>query len=68
MTMGNDMLPLAQDVLSLSFTDDVDIKKMIYLYVVTYCKERPEIALGTIPCILRVLLIFNFRIPNLKIP
>jgi AP-2 complex subunit beta-1 len=54
MTMGNDMLPLAQDILLLIHMEDVEIKKMIYLYVVTYCKQRPEIALGTMPSMLRV--------------
>jgi vesicle coat complex subunit len=44
MTMGNDMLPLAEEVLQMISIPDVEMKKMIYLYIVTYCRINPEIA------------------------
>jgi vesicle coat complex subunit len=53
MTMGNDMLPLSQDLLQLVTIPDLEMKKMIYLYVVTYCKVKPEIAQSALPSLLK---------------
>ncbi|KAJ2999637.1 hypothetical protein HDV02_002406, partial [Globomyces sp. JEL0801] len=46
MTMGNDMSPLAADVIACISLQDLEIKKMVYLFVVTYCKYKPELAIA----------------------
>eukprot|EP00842_Homolaphlyctis_polyrhiza_P003867 jgi/Hompol1/4481/HPOL_003648-RA len=51
MTMGNDMSPLFPDVLACMEMPMLEVKKMVYLYLITYGKNRPELAstaIGTI--------------------
>lgn len=40
MTMGNDMSALFPDVVSCMQIGDVEIKKMVYLYLVNYAKSK----------------------------
>ncbi|KAJ3255004.1 hypothetical protein HK103_006706 [Boothiomyces macroporosus] len=53
MTMGNDMSPLSNDILSCINIPDLEIKKMVYLFLVTYCKYKPEMAVAAINSITR---------------
>ena len=50
MTMGMDMSPLMPKVISAAnlSPDDVLLKKMMYLYICTYAKQKPELALMAI--------------------
>lgn len=50
MTMGMDMSPLMPKVISAAnlSPDDVLLKKMMYLYICTYAKHKPELALMAI--------------------
>jgi len=50
MTMGMDMSPLMPKVISAAnlSPDDVLLKKMMYLYICTYAKQKPEFALMAI--------------------
>eukprot|EP00210_Caulerpa_lentillifera_P003030 g2892.t1 len=50
MTMGMDMSPLLAKVISAAnlSPDDVLLKKMMYYYICTYAKEKPELALMAI--------------------
>lgn len=54
MTMGNDMSLLAPELLPLCSLPDPEIKKMIYLFVVSYGKQNPEISAASIPFFLAV--------------
>lgn len=54
MTMGSDMSQLATDLLPLASIPDPEIKKLVFLFVVTYAKTNPEIAAAAIPAFLTV--------------
>ncbi|KAI8912674.1 APB-1 protein [Gorgonomyces haynaldii] len=43
-SMGNDMSSLFPDVLNCISIPVLEIKKMVYLYIVTYAKNNPELA------------------------
>ncbi|TPX32913.1 hypothetical protein SmJEL517_g04087 [Synchytrium microbalum] len=45
MTMGNDMSPLFTDVVACMSIPSLEIKKMVYLYLINYAKSKPDIAL-----------------------
>jgi vesicle coat complex subunit len=40
MTMGNDMSPLFPDVVSCMQISDLEIKKMVYLYLINYARAK----------------------------
>ncbi|KAJ3328139.1 AP-1 complex subunit beta-1 [Blyttiomyces sp. JEL0837] len=44
MTMGNDMSPLFSDVVACMQIPVLEIKKMVYLYLVNYAKNKPDLA------------------------
>ncbi|RKP40436.1 putative beta-adaptin, partial [Dimargaris cristalligena] len=44
MTMGNDMAPLCTEVIACMTIPSLEIKKMVYLYLVNYGRNRSEIA------------------------
>jgi len=45
MTMGNDMSPLFPDVLVCMDIPVLEIKKMVYLYLIHYARNKPEMIL-----------------------
>lgn len=57
-TMGNDMSALAVEVIGLLSIPEVDLKKMIYLFIVSYASQKPEIAEAAIPFLASVRLGF----------
>ncbi|KAJ3348463.1 AP-1 complex subunit beta-1 [Kappamyces sp. JEL0680] len=48
MTMGNDMSALSAEMLGCLSIPDVEVKKMIYLFIVTYAQQKPDIAIAAI--------------------
>ncbi|KAJ2783825.1 hypothetical protein H4R18_001500 [Coemansia javaensis] len=44
MTMGNDMSPLFREVLACMGIPDLEVKKMVYLFLINYARARAEIA------------------------
>ncbi|KAJ1799075.1 hypothetical protein LPJ59_002079 [Coemansia sp. RSA 2399] len=44
MTMGNDMSPLYKEVLACMGIPNIDVKKMVYLFLINYARARSEIA------------------------
>ncbi|KAJ1973877.1 hypothetical protein H4R35_003889 [Dimargaris xerosporica] len=44
MTMGSDMSPLCTEVVACMTIPNLEVKKMVYLYLVNYGRNRPEIA------------------------
>eukprot|EP00158_Paraphelidium_tribonemae_P007632 Partr_v1_DN28307_c1_g1_i1_m79179 putative Adaptor-related protein complex len=69
MTMGNDMSALFPDVMSCMQIPDIEIKKMVYLYLINYAKVKPELVLMAVNSFLKVCLAdyslgcFNLRSP-----
>lgn len=45
MTLGRDVESLFPDVLKLIQSDDVELKKLVYLYLTNYAKSQPELAI-----------------------
>ncbi|KAJ1967736.1 beta-adaptin [Dispira parvispora] len=45
MTVGKDVSGLFTDVLKNMHTDDLEIKKLIYLYLINYAKTNPELVI-----------------------
>lgn len=54
MTIGKDMSPLFPEVLKCIQTDDLELKKLIYLYLMNYAKSQPELALLAINTFIKV--------------
>ncbi|KAJ3159609.1 AP-2 complex subunit beta [Geranomyces michiganensis] len=44
MTMGNDMSPLFPDVVACMNVPVLEVKKMVYLYLINYARSKPELA------------------------
>ena len=45
MTIGKDVQELFVDVLNCIQTDDMELKKLVYLYVINYAEVQPDLAL-----------------------
>ena len=44
MTMGNDMGPLFTEVVNCVSTGSMEVKKMVYLYLIHYARHKPDLA------------------------
>ncbi|CAG8567548.1 12509_t:CDS:10 [Dentiscutata erythropus] len=53
MTMGNDMSALFPDVINCMHIPALEIKKMVYLYLINYSRAKPDIAVNAIPTFLK---------------
>ncbi|KAF4674954.1 hypothetical protein FOL46_003400 [Perkinsus olseni] len=45
MTVGKDVSPLFPDVVNCMQTNSIEVKKLVYLYVINYAKSQPELAI-----------------------
>jgi vesicle coat complex subunit len=45
MTLGKDVSPLFTDVLKCMDTPNIEIKKLVYLYIINYAKSQPDLAI-----------------------
>ncbi|CED84504.1 vesicle-mediated transport-related protein [Phaffia rhodozyma] len=52
MTMGNDMSPLFPDVIQSMPIQVLEIKKMVYLFLINYGRFKPDDTSAAIPCFL----------------
>jgi AP-1 complex subunit beta-1 len=48
MTVGKDVTPLFPDVTNCSQTDDLELKKLVYLFMINTAKSAPELCLMTV--------------------
>ncbi|OLY81275.1 AP-2 complex subunit beta [Smittium mucronatum] len=53
MTIGKDVSDLFTDVLKNMQTDDLEIKKLIYLYLMSYAREKPDLVILAINTFVR---------------
>lgn len=44
-TVGKDMNPLFPDVVNCMRTDNVEVKKLVYLYLINYAKSNPDLTI-----------------------
>lgn len=54
-SMGNDMAPLFPDVINCLSIPQLEVKKMVYLFLVTYGSQYPDMALIAVKRVIRVL-------------
>lgn len=45
MTVGKDVSSLFPDVVNCMQTDDMELKKLVYLYLINYAKAQPDLAI-----------------------
>lgn len=45
MTVGKDVSMLFPDVVNCMQTNDVELKKLVYLYLINYAKSQPDLAI-----------------------
>jgi len=53
MTVGKDVAPLFPDMLNCMQTDNVELKKLVYLYLINYAKSAPDVAILAVNCFRR---------------
>jgi AP-1 complex subunit beta-1 len=56
MTIGKDASPLFADVVKNMQTDDIEMKKLVYLYLINYAKTQPELVILAVNTFVKVLL------------
>ncbi|KAL0079833.1 Clathrin/coatomer adaptor, adaptin-like protein, partial [Phycomyces blakesleeanus] len=57
MTMGNDMSLLFPDILNVMNVPILEIKKMVYLYLINYARSKPDMAMMAITMFIKVSLL-----------
>ena len=61
MTVGKDVSMLFPDVVNQMQTDDLELKKLVYLYLINYAKTQPDLAIMAVNTFVKVRLL---RLPN----
>lgn len=54
MTVGKDVSMLFADVTRCMQTDDLELKKLVYLYLINYAKSQPEMAILAVNTFVKV--------------
>lgn len=58
MTVGKDVSALFPDVVNCMQTDNLELKKLVYLYLMNYAKSQPDMAIMAVNTFVKV----NFKI------
>ena len=62
MTRGKDVSMLFTDVVKNMATTDLELKKLIYLYIINYAKSHPDLAILAINTFRKVIQCFFFNL------
>ena len=54
MTIGKDVSAVFAEVTSCSQTSDLELKKLVYLYLINYAKSQPELAILAVNTFVKV--------------
>jgi AP-1 complex subunit beta-1 len=54
MTIGKDVSAVFAEVTSCSQTSDLELKKLVYLYLINYAKTQPELAILAVNTFVKV--------------
>lgn len=54
MTVGKDVSGLFPDVLKNMQTEDIELKKLVYLYLMNYAKTQPELVILAVNTFVKV--------------
>ena len=55
MTVGKDVSALFPDVVNCMQTDNLELKKLVYLYLMNYAKSQPDMAIMAVNTFVKVL-------------
>lgn len=58
MTVGKDVSALFPDVVNCMQTDNLELKKLVYLYLMNYAKTQPDMAIMAVNTFVKVCLTF----------
>ena len=67
MTVGKDVGLLFADVLKCMQTDDLELKKLVYLYLMNYAKTHPDLVILAVNTFVKVWLQPSLSLTVLKI-
>ena len=56
MTVGKDVSSLFTDVLNCMQTENLELKKLVYLYLINYAKSQPDLAILAVNTFVKVTL------------
>uniref|UniRef100_A0A914R0P5 Clathrin/coatomer adaptor adaptin-like N-terminal domain-containing protein n=1 Tax=Parascaris equorum TaxID=6256 RepID=A0A914R0P5_PAREQ len=62
MTVGKDVSALFPDVVNCMQTDNVELKKLVYLYLMNYAKSQPDLAIMAVNTFVKVSFETNDRL------
>lgn len=62
MTVGKDVSALFPDVVNCMQTDNLELKKLVYLYLMNYAKAQPDLAIMAVNTFVKV---FQIKINNI---
>lgn len=67
MTVGKDVSALFPDVVNCMQTDNLELKKLVYLYLMNYAKSNPDMAIMAVNTFVKVIFlsIYFYIIINL---
>lgn len=54
MTVGKDVSALFPDVVNCMQTDNLELKKLVYLYLMNYAKAQPDLAIMAVNTFVKV--------------
>lgn len=59
MTVGKDVSSLFTDVVNCMQTENLELKKLVYLYLINYAKSQPDLAILAVNTFVKVIIIKN---------
>lgn len=59
MTVGKDVSALFPDVVNCMQTDNLELKKLVYLYLMNYAKSQPDMAIMAVNTFVKVHFLIN---------
>jgi hypothetical protein len=65
MTVGKDVSMLFPDVVNCMQTEDLELKKLVYLYLINYAKTQPDLAIMAVNTFVKVCLLCHTCVPAL---
>lgn len=60
MTVGKDVSPLFTDVVKCMNTQNLELKKLVYLYIMNYAKSNPDLAILAVNTFVQVSISFRW--------
>lgn len=61
MTVGKDVSALFPDVVNCMQTDNLELKKLVYLYLMNYAKSQPDMAIMAVNTFVKVCMFKNYK-------